>query len=51
MSLSKEDLLKRLETFKFQKDQFLANANAAQGAILLLEELLKEIDADPDIVT
>lgn len=47
---SKESLEKKLETFKSQLTQLIANINALQGAIQVIEQLIAEEDAPVEVV-
>lgn len=44
--MTKERLEKRINELLKAKEQFLANANACEGGIIELQELLKSIDED-----
>jgi len=46
MEINKEEILKRIENFKQQQEQLLANLNACVGAIKALEALLIEEKKD-----
>ena len=48
---SKESLQSKLDVFKSQLTQLIANTNALQGAIQVLEQLIVEEDAPvPEVV-
>ncbi len=44
----KQDIQKRIEGFKAQQEQLLANLNACAGAIKALESLLEEPKDNPE---
>ena len=47
--ITKEKLQERLDTYKSQREQLTANANALAGAIQILEQVLIEFDTpEPD---
>lgn len=46
----RDTIKEKLDNLKAQYEQSLANANAASGAMQVLEELLGELDEESDII-
>lgn len=47
--MNKEKIEKRIEELLKSKEQFLANANACEGAIIELKLLLKEEEEEKEV--